>query len=215
MDDLTRQRPPLLSPIVCGIVLFTASYMSVALYAAIRYGNTEFKIYLAVMTAMLAAVLTVHSYVRLNLPTLLGLSLWGAAHMAGGLWHVPDSWTVQGSTRVLYNWWIIPGWLKFDQLVHFNGFALVTWICWQCLAETFRKRGVAIQPTFGLLAFCVAAGTGFGAFNEVIEFLATRILPETNVGGFVNTGWDLVANLLGSITIALLIPLHARLSRSS
>jgi hypothetical protein len=46
---------------------------------------------------------------------------------------------------------------------------------------------------------------GFGAANEVVEFLATRVLPETNVGGYENTGWDLVANTVGSLAAAVLI----------
>ena len=46
---------------------------------------------------------------------------------------------------------------------------------------------------------------GFGALNEVIEFVATLTVPETNVGGYVNTGWDLVSNMIGSITAAVLI----------
>jgi hypothetical protein len=46
---------------------------------------------------------------------------------------------------------------------------------------------------------------GFGAANEVVEFLATLALPETNVGGYENTGWDLVANVVGCVIAALLI----------
>ena len=46
---------------------------------------------------------------------------------------------------------------------------------------------------------------GFGALNEVIEFAATQLLPNTNVGGYVNTGWDLVFNLLGSTIAACMI----------
>jgi hypothetical protein len=46
---------------------------------------------------------------------------------------------------------------------------------------------------------------GFGAFNEVIEFAATQTVPETNVGGYVNTGWDLVSNMVGSFIAAGLI----------
>lgn len=205
MPKSPSDHPPLFTPVVWGIVLFTALYMGAALVATIRFQNAEFKIYLAVMTVLLAVVLTIHSCVRLTTLTLAGLSIWGAAHMAGGLLHVPDSWTVTETSRVLYNWWIIPGWLKFDQLVHFNGFALVTWICWQGLRAAFVRRGLTLEPTFGLLTLCVAAGSGFGAINEVIEFLATLALPNTNVGGYTNTAWDLVANLLGSITIATII----------
>lgn len=41
-------------------------------------------------------------------------------------------------------------------------------------------------------------GQGVGAFNEVVEFGASHLLAATNVGGYENTGRDLVANLLGT-----------------
>ena len=41
-------------------------------------------------------------------------------------------------------------------------------------------------------------GQGVGAFNEVVEFAASHLLAATNVGGYENTGRDLVANLLGT-----------------
>jgi len=40
---------------------------------------------------------------------------------------------------------------------------------------------------------------GLGALNEVVEFAATRLMPRTNVGGYENTGWDLVSNLAGCL----------------
>jgi hypothetical protein len=46
---------------------------------------------------------------------------------------------------------------------------------------------------------------GFGALNEVVEFAATLTLEETNVGGYWNTGWDLVANLVGCMAAAVII----------
>ena len=42
---------------------------------------------------------------------------------------------------------------------------------------------------------------GLGGLNEVIEFAITLTLPETNIGGYINTGWDLVSNLVG-VTVA-------------
>jgi hypothetical protein len=62
-----------------------------------------------------------------------------------------------------------------------------------------------VKPTLGLMVLCAAAGVGFGAMNEVLEFAVTLALPETNVGGYVNTGWDLVSNAAGAaITVTLI-----------
>ena len=55
-----------------------------------------------------------------------------------------------------------------------------------------------------MLVLCGAAALGFGALNEVVEFTATMTMPNTNVGGYVNTGFDLVANLVG-VSVACII----------
>ena len=48
-----------------------------------------------------------------------------------------------------------------------------------------------------------------GAGNEVVEFIATLVMPDTNVGGYENTGWDLVSNLIGTVIAAFLIKLRS------
>jgi hypothetical protein len=71
-----------------------------------------------------------------------------------------------------------------------------------------RRYDVTPAPTWGLMVLCAAAGMGFGAMNEVIEFAATILVPQTNVGGYMNTGWDLVANLVGCAVAAVAIRLR-------
>jgi hypothetical protein len=187
------------------VVWFNLIFLLIGGFASIRTGNIEFVLYVIVLGILLAIVTAIHFIVRFRIVTLWGLSLWGIAHMAGGLMPVPSSWPTAGEGNVLYNLWLIPDLLKFDQLVHAYGFGLVTWVCWQCLEFAFRTRGVLIDPTLGLLTLCVAGGIGFGAVNEVVEFIATLALPDTNVGGYVNTGWDLVSNLVGSLLAAIVI----------
>src|SRR6056297_820392 len=202
--------------------LFTAAYLIAAALAASRARNLEFVFYIAVLIGSIACIVWIHSRVGLTPGLLWGLSIWGALHMAGGLVTVPDHWPTDGGFRVLYSWWIIPaasgggqtgGWLKYDQVVHAYGFGMASWLCWQGLqgALSDRARGeaafeTALRPTPGLMCLVAAAGMGRGALNEVVEFVATRI-TVTNVGGYVDTGWDLVFNLLGSSTAALLIGL--------
>ena len=57
-------------------------------------------------------------------------------------------------------------------------------------------------------------GVGLGALNEVVEFIATRI-AETNVGGYVNTGMDLVYNTIGATIASTAIALHGRATARS
>ncbi len=190
---------------VWPVAAFTAGYMLLAIAAAITQRNVEFVFYIGVMVVLIGVVVLVDSRVRLSDGALWGLSLWGFLHMGGGLVPVPDSWPVNEAQQVLYSLWLIPGRLKFDQLVHAFGFGVTTWVCWQGMAAAFRTRGVEARPTTGVLILCAAAGMGFGALNEVIEFAATLLVPETNVGGYLNTGWDLVANLVGASLAVILI----------
>ena len=178
-----------------GVIAFTSLYMAIAAIVALTKGNTEFVFYLVAMIVMIALVAVVHRRVQLHPATLWLLTAWGAAHMAGGLMPIPESWPRGAEGRVLYNLWLIPDYLKYDQFLHAYGFGVCTWVCWQgIVAATGRTR-----PTFGLLTIAVLAAIGLGAMNEVIEFAATLSMPETNVGGYRNTGWDLVSNLVGTL----------------
>ncbi|MBC8289288.1 MAG: hypothetical protein H8E37_03125 [Planctomycetes bacterium] len=193
------------------IVGFTLAYVALATVAALLRGNTEFLFYIVVMCVLMVAGAVVHIRVHLSRPVLWALSVWGLAHMAGGLVSVPESWPINGEIRVLYSLWLIPGWLKYDQIVHAFGFGATTVICWQGVCAVFAgtregasaEESLPLEPTFGVLILCACAGMGFGALNEVIEFAATLLVPETNVGGYLNTGWDLVANLVGASLAAI------------
>ncbi len=183
------------------IALATVAYVLAASVFAIVNGNREFVFYIVVMVVLMSAVYGMHLRVGLGASLLWCLSAWGLMHMAGGLLRVPDSWPTNNGS-VLYNLWLVPGYIKYDQLVHAFGFGITTWLCWQGLRAAVGER---LRPTIGLMILCAAGGMGFGAFNEVVEFVATLTIPNTNVGGYANTGWDLVANLIGSVVAAALI----------
>ena len=201
----TTQPTPRVSAAQWRIVGFTALYMAVALVAALVRKNPEFIFYLVVMAVLIGVTTLVHLRSPLSNGALWGLSLWGLAHLAGGLMPIPEHWPILGETHVLYNWWLIPEWIKYDQVVHAYGFGVMTWVCWQGLQQAMSAYQVRPRPTLGLMVLCVAGGMGFGAANEVVEFIATQTLPDTNVGGYENTGWDLVANLVGCTLAAALI----------
>ncbi len=192
-----------------SMIAFTLAYLAASVIGAFARGNQEFLIYIAVMTVLIGLALWLDWYVDLSDGLLWCLSIWGLLHMAGGLVPVPETWPIDGDIRVLYSWWLIPDRLKYDQVVHAYGFGCATWGSWQCLRTGIARRvGVdrsQIKPDFGFMVLCAVAGMGFGALNEVIEFAATQAVPETNVGGYINTGWDLVFNMLGSCTAAALI----------
>jgi len=195
-------------PMPFGVLAFTAAYLAVATLFAWRTGNVEFLFYIVVVVVLASVVAVVHLRAVLSRGALWCLSIWGLAHMAGGLAAVPASWPIEGSKAVLYSLWIVPGLLKYDHVVHAFGFGVTTWVCWQGLGSLAG----GIRPTLGPLVLCGAAGLGFGALNEVVEFVAVLVVPETNVGGYLNTGWDLVANTAGATIALLWIRIRSRYS---
>jgi len=56
----------------------------------------------------------------------------------------------------------------------------------------------------------VAAGLGVGTVNEIIEFIVSSIVPESNVGGYVNTSLDLISDLIGAVLAVGVIRLTNR-----
>lgn len=191
------------------LLAFTASYFGLAVAVALIRGNQEFVFYILVMAVLIAVVLSVNRRLHFTRGILWALSFWGLLHLAGGLVPVPATWPYEGKHPVLYSLWLIPNLLKYDQIVHAFGFGVTTWCCWHGIRTTLRSPlGATLHPTFGLMTLCVMGGIGFGALNEVIEFIAVLSVPETNVGGYINTGWDLVANLVGSISAATVIRLR-------
>ena len=107
------------------------------------------------------------------------------------------------------------GLLKYDQLTHAYGFATATWLCWQGLQgavapdDPTRPGTPRLRPSLVTMSLVATAGMGLGALNEVVEFVATRI-TDTNVGGYENTGWDLIANTVGATFAVCLIAWRGR-----
>ena len=190
------------------VAAFTLLYIGLAAVAASVAGSGEFLFYIIVMLVLMLVVWLVHRSVSLTQSVLWALSAWGLAHMAGGLVPVPEAWPIDGSIRVLYSLWLIPDRLKYDQVVHAYGFGVATWVCWQGIRAAIRSRGGDAVPTLGLMVLAATSGMGLGALNELIEFAATLLIPETNVGGYLNTGWDLVANFVGAASAATVIGLR-------
>ena len=194
-----------LPPSLWPVGSFTVAYLVAALPVALLRGNIEFVMYIAVMIVLISFVYLLHRNVSLSSGVLWCLSFWGLAHMAGGLVVVPGGWPVEANSRVLYSLWLVPSYLKYDQLVHAYGFGVATWVSWQGLRTAIRRRGADVEPTLGLMVIAATAGMGLGSLNEIVEFVATLTIPETNVGGYINTGWDLVANCVGATVAASLI----------
>jgi hypothetical protein len=172
-----------------GLVAIVGVYYFGFLSLGLATGNTQVPYYAAFMAVLLALVAFWDSRRHFSNLVLWGLALWGALHMAGGM--IPVS-----GDRVLYNLWLLP-FVRFDHVVHAVGFGFAGLAFWESVGPTVDRT-----VTSGA-AIAMMGGLGFGALNEMVEFLITRVVPDTNIGEFENTGWDLVANTVGAGLAAL------------
>jgi hypothetical protein len=180
--------------------VFVALYFSSAMLLAGRHGNYEFLFYGAVVLSLMLLVAFMDSRVKFSPLVLWGLALWGCVHLAGGLMPIPPGLAEPGGSPVLYNMRIHPLTPKFDQIVHAYGFGMSTLAAYEALCSRFKTL-LPIDTAMVFTLFLIALG--LGAFNEIIEFTAVLIMPETNVGGYRNTGWDMVSNAVGSVLAIL------------
>ena len=179
------------------LVAVVCAYYLGFLALGLATNNSQVPYYAGFMALTLAAAAYWDARHHFSPLVLWGLAIWGALHMAGGM--IP----VSGS-RVLYNVWLLP-FVRFDHLVHAIGFGFAGMAFWESVRSPVDRRSGA--------AITLMGGLGIGAVNEMIEFLITRVVPDTNIGGFENTGWDLVANTVGAAVAAWRV--HRQSPRSS
>ena len=93
---------------------------------------------------------------------------------------------------------------RYDQLVHIIGFATATATMFYILKPLLRPQ---LKGFWALSIIIIFAGLGVGAFNEILEFVTSLIVPESGVGGYLNTSLDLVSNLIGAVLAMFIIRL--------
>jgi hypothetical protein len=177
------------------IAAFVAAYLVGFGGLAITQGNREFVFYLVVMLVLIGMTYAVHLRVVFSAGVLWLLAVWGLLHLMGGTVPVPPELTDGGDAKaVLYSLRLADGLPRYDQATHAFGFFVATLASAQALAVCTRPARVGI----GFACAAALMGMGFGALNEVVEFAAVQTLPDTNVGDYTNTGWDMVSNALGA-----------------
>lgn len=188
--------------ILLGVI--NAVYLTGFAWKFLAQRNFEFVIYVGVVLAALIWIGLTLRRVDYSLSTLIGLTVWGIMHMAGG--GVPV-----GAGR-LYDVMLIPlsqtlPILRYDQVVHLWGFGVCTLLCYDLLRPQLGSPG---KIPFSLGLVLVMAGLGFGAFNEILEFIVMCAVPEAGVGGYENTALDLCSNMIGAIFALLWIRVRSR-----
>ena len=181
-------RPMLLTRREIPVLIVNLLYVPAFTIIALRELNFEFLLYVAVVILVGALVVWKQRIVRFDRTILWGLTIWGVLHMTGG--------NIQVGDGVLYGLQLIPVVLRYDQFVHAFGFGTATLVCHHLL-KPYLREGIDRWRTLSVLI--VLMGCGLGAINEIIEFIAVKTIEDTNVGGYDNTLWDLIFNLIGGV----------------
>jgi len=168
-----------------GVSLFAFFYIS--------RKNYEFVLYVGVIIFFFIVILFSNKKLNYSNTSLWGLVLWAFLHMAGG--------SVQVNGVRLYELILIPisstyNIFRYDQFVHIIGFGIATLVLYEVLKPLLK---LPIKRKWAFSIIILMAGLGVGALNEIVEFTATIIVPQTGVGGFINTMLDLVSDLIGAI----------------
>lgn len=177
--------------------IFLVNLLSVVIFSLIflKRKNYEFMIYIGVIVFFLFLILFTNKKMDYPNGMLWGLTSWSLLHMSGGGIFINGKKLYElmifGLVGPPYNIF------KFDQFVHIVGFWVATLVFYHILSPSLKKDGV--KKWISLSIVLVMAGLGAGALNEIVEFMATVITPETGVGGYENTSLDLVSDLIGSI----------------
>lgn len=177
-----------------AVLLFSLTYTLGFGAFYVLQGNYEFLWYVAILVFFLILLVSTINKTHFTPLILWGLSIWGLLHMAGGSIPVGDG--------VLYGVQVIDfisngemSILKYDQVIHMFGFGVATLVAHHLLAPRWKEGSSKML----LYALAVGVGMGLGTINEILEFIAVLVLPETGVGGYVNTSLDLIANMTGAL----------------
>ena len=203
-DDRKSLAAPLATPVRHPLSRSERTALRVTVIATACFGAYGFSTgapsttaYLFVVGALGTALL-VRRREPLPTPLCAALPVIAIGHLLGGLVRVRGG--------VLYNASYLHPALRYDHLEHSVAVFVGTFACWYLFSSSL---GGAVRARHALVVF-VLAGLGLGALNEMIEFLSTLAHSGSHVGGYTNTGWDLVSNLAGAGAAGLCIHRTAR-----
>jgi hypothetical protein len=171
-----------------AVALFTLVHVVVFTIVGLARNQTFLWIYLPALAASIAIVVWIdHRWGPIPVVLLWLLSIWAAMHLAGGLAADPS-----GQRAILYNWWLIDGYLRYDQVVHGFGIGAATALL------AFAARDTDRPLVWGFVLAQVV-----GVVNETAENIFAAFVEESNVGDWVNTAWDIIWHLVGALVAVI------------
>ena len=182
------------------IAIIFLSYISLFTLVFLTQGNKEFIFYIFIILIFTTLFLiSTNKGIKYSKTTMVGFVIWGFLHMLGG--------TEMSNGDIFYTLILIDligepySILKYDQITHLFGFGITTFAVFDIL-----KHQLPAAPSTKITLFVVVfAAMGLGALNEIIEFCATLLIANVNVGGYVNTSIDLISNATGALIAGAII----------
>lgn len=169
---------------VPAVAVFTASHVVIFTIVGLFRDQVFLWIYLPALAASIGIVVWIdHRWGPIPGVLLWLLSIWAAMHLAGGLAADPS-----GRRTILYGWWLIDGYLRYDQVVHGFGIGAATAVL------AFAARDTDRPLVWGFVLAQVV-----GVVNETAENIFAAFVEESNVGDWVNTAWDIIWHLVGAL----------------
>jgi putative membrane protein len=206
---MERQKKVRVTKIQIIVLFLTIAYIIAFGTYYLMAQNYEFLFYVVILVALTAFVSALHLRFNFSTLVLIGASIWGFMHMAGG------SFRIAGDR--LYGYIILPiasstsaagtDIFRFDQFAHFYCYIVVTVMLFY-ITKPYLKEKV---NGFSLSVLLFFMGMGVGALNEFFEFLPVLFLDNTGVGGYYNTLWDIVFNGIGALTAVIYLKLNKKL----
>jgi len=182
------------------ILIANLIYLIIAFIIFWGRKNYEFLIYVGVIAFFIVLISFLHLKFNFSYFVLIGLSIWGLMHMLGG------SIIINGD--VFYAYWLLP-FLKFDQFVHLFGFFFATLFAYYILKPNLANK----ISWIGISILLVFMGMGLGVVNEIVEFITVLTVPETGVGGYDNTMWDMAFNSIGAILAVIYLNIENKVNK--
>lgn len=181
------------------ILIFTIAYLAAFAINAFFQANLEFLYYTILMIGLIYLIVIINKHLHLAFFILVNLSLLGFLSLLGGNFYI-------GETR-LFDFYFIPGVIRYDNIVHVYSTFIVTLILYSLLDNFIDEKIRQNYLIFSLILVLMAIGVG--TVSELVEFAAVVFFDAAEkVGGYFNNALDLVFNTLGSILACIIIYIY-------
>ncbi len=185
--------------VVSALFWFTVCYLVLFSIVSSIQKNYEFLYYTAIIAVFLFIIMHYYQQFHLSVTLVICLTVLGVMHILGGNLYIHGI--------KLYDFWLIPGVFKYDNLVHAFGISIATLVSYNILLPKMQYSTKFRPFAFSLMLVLMAMG--IGALNEIVEFLAVVFLgAQDGVGDYFNNQIDLVYNLIGAIFVSVILYYH-------